>query len=204
MIGKLIKYIITLAIVIYLAALGFVLYFARAKNLPKHADAAIVLGAKVNLNETPSDPLLDRATEAAQLYNQGLVTYVITTGGVGLGNEPESESARGILAADGVPLKDIFIETDSHTTMENIQDIVPIAQQHDIHSVIVVSDRFHVARGALVAKYFGFDPVYWAYPDASSYTLQQLALNYAREAAAVPVYLWDMRQNFSILFKSST
>lgn len=200
MIWKIIKFIISCAVVIYVLSLAFVLLVARTKSIPQHADAAIVLGAAVNLDNTPTTPLLNRANEAIKLYQQGTVDWIMTTGGQGLGALPESESARGLAASAGVPLNKILYETDSHDTFQNIQDIIPAAQANSITSVIVVSDRFHLARAMMVARYFGFYPVGWDYPDNSSYTTQELITDYAREAAAIPVYLFEMRSNFPRLF----
>ncbi len=172
-----------------MASFAVVVYFAIAKHLPTHADAAIVLGAKVNLDDTPSDPLFNRTSEAVNLFKAGTVDWVITTGGQGLGYLPESKSARSIALKDGVPIADVLLETDSHTTYENIEDIVPVAAANNIHSVVIVSDRFHLARGVIVAKFFGFKPVYSDYPDTSSYTAKELVINYARESAALIAYM---------------
>jgi vancomycin permeability regulator SanA len=200
LIWKLIKFILEIAIVIYLVSLGYVLWIAHARNVPTHADAALVLGAKVNLDNTPSQPLLNRTDEAIKLYKQGTVSWLLTTGGQGLGVLPESEASRGLAATAGVPLAKILYETDSHDTLENVQDILPQARANNIKSVIIVSDRFHLARGVLVARYFGFNPVGWDYPDTSSYTTQELVIDYAREAAAIPVYIFEMHGEFPQLF----
>ena len=192
---KLILYLLILLSAIFVLTLAVIFYFGHIKNVPAHADAAIVLGAKVNINNTPSDPLLNRTDEAVELYKSGLVNWIITTGGQGLGYIPESKSARGLAAKQGVPLSKILIETDSHTTYENIQDIVDTAHKHNINSVIIVSDRFHLARGVMVAKYFGFKEVYWDYPSVSSYTKKELILNYLREALAIWAYLPKMWLN---------
>jgi uncharacterized SAM-binding protein YcdF (DUF218 family) len=200
MIWKIIKFIISCAVVVYLISLAAVLIVAHTKSIPQHADAAIVLGAAVNLDNTPTAPLLNRTNEAVKLYQQGTVDWIMTTGGQGLGALPESESARAVAVSAGVPLDKILYETDSHDTFQNIQDLIPTAQANNINSVIVVSDRFHLARAVLVARYFGFYPVGWDYPDTSSYTTQELITNYAREAAAIPVYLFEMRGNFPRLF----
>lgn len=186
---KIILFLIGLAGAIYLAALIYVVSFSLNKNLPTHADAALVLGAKVNLNNTPSEPLLNRTSEATALYKQGKIDYILTTGGTGLGYVPESRESKKIAISQGVPSNKIFDETDSHTTYENIEDIVDIAKQNNIKSVIVVSDRFHVARGVLVAKFFDFDPVYWDYPALGYYKKDAVAWSYAREAAALIVYI---------------
>ena len=188
----------------YCGALVYVLSFSLNENIPAHADAVLVLGAKVMLDNSPSEALYNRTVEGAALYQQGRVSYLLTTGGVGLGPAAESAIAQKIAEQHGVPVNKILTEQDSHTTFENVKDVQAIAAEHGIKSVIVVSDQFHVARGVLVAKYFGFSPVYWAYPNIAYYSNENIVLSYLREAAAILDYLPKMvPQNFGWPFKKS-
>ncbi len=194
---------------VYLASLAYVIHFSLHENIPPHADAALVLGAKVLLDDEPSETLYNRTVEGADLYQQGRVTYLLTTGGLGLGPTAESAVGEQVAEQHGVPASQIITEDDSHTTFENVQDVQAAADSHGIHSVIVVTDQFHVARGVLVAKYFGFAPVYWAYPSIGYYTKTQIAENYLREAAALIFYLpkvvvpKTLPTNFAWPFKKS-
>ena len=178
-----------MAISIYAASLVYVLSFSWQRSIPAHADAALVLGAKVNLDETPSAPLYYRTIEASKLFTEKKVDYVMTTGGQGLGLTAEGTEAGIIAEQHGVPTNKVLTEQQSHNTFENVEDVVTLAAKYQIKSVVVVSDRFHVARGVLVAKHFGFTPVSWDFPDAGYYKTSQLISNYAREAAAMLYYL---------------
>ncbi len=184
-----VKVIVAAAVSLYLASFVYIVSFAMKPNIPDHADALLVLGAKVNLDNSPSDPLYERTKEAADLYAQNKADYVITTGGVGLGSIAESKIGAKVAEQKGVPKDKILPESKSHNTFQNIDEGKKIAQQYGIKSVIVISDRFHVARGVLVAKHLGFNPVYWDFPDAGYYKNSALIRNYAREAAAILVYL---------------
>ena len=196
---KVIKILATIIIASYAASLIYVLSFAWKTNIPAHADAAVILGAKVNLDNSPSDPLYKRTLEAINLYKQGKVDYIIATGGVGLGPTPESLVSGQIEVNQGVPANKILFEDSSHTTFQNIEDIKSTADKYKIKSVVIVSDRFHVARGVLVAKYFGFNPVYWDYPNEDYYPTWLLIQNYAREAAALLYYIPMLVLNKSAL-----
>ena len=187
--------IFALVVLVYITALVYVLSFSLKKNIPLHADAAIILGAKVNLDNTPSESLLYRTDEAIKLYKQGKVDYIIATGGQGLGYVPESTTAERIAEEQGVPGSKIFREADSHNTFDNVKDILPIAQKNQIHSVVVVSDEYHVPRGVMVVRHFGFAPVYWDYPPIGYYTKTEIVWNYLREAAAVISYIPKMFSN---------
>jgi uncharacterized SAM-binding protein YcdF (DUF218 family) len=192
------------AAVAYLTSLAYVVGFSLRDNVPQHADAALVLGAKVLLDDSPSEALYNRTLEAVNLYQQGRVTYLLTTGGLGLGPTAESSIARDIARQHGVPASQILAEGDSHTTFENVEDVQAVARQHGIRSVVVVSDQFHVARGVLVAEHFGFSPVYWAYPNIGYYSDVNIAASYLREAAALIFYLPRvLPTNFAWPFKKS-
>ncbi len=174
---------------VYLAALAYVVVFSISNNLPKHADAALILGAKVYLNNTPSEPLYNRTVEASKLYNQGVVDYIIATGGQGLGYVAESRLSSKIAEQQGVPKDKILTETESHDTYENIRDIQKIAQAKGVKSIVIVSDRFHLARSVLVAKHFGFGPVYWDAPSLSYFKTGDIIWEYLRESAALLYYI---------------
>ncbi len=173
----------------YLASLVYVISFSFQSNLPEHADAILILGAKVNLDNSPSQTLYQRTMQAVALYDQYKATYIITTGGVGLGPKPEATVSKDIATQNGIPEDKILADINSHDTFENVGDAKQLAQTKDIKSVIVVSDRFHVARGVLVARHFGFNPVYWDFPSGNYYSKESLFKNYAREAIAIIFYL---------------
>jgi uncharacterized SAM-binding protein YcdF (DUF218 family) len=186
---KFIKLILTVLVSVYFASLIYVLSFAWKVNIPAHADAILVLGAKVNLDNSPSQPLYNRSLQASNLFKAGKADYLITTGGQGLGATPESTVSGEIAQNNGVPQNKIISEEQSHNTFENVEDVTALAHKYLIKSVIVVSDRFHIARGVFVAKQFGFNPVYWDYPDDGYYKTSDLIRNYAREAAAMIYYV---------------
>jgi uncharacterized SAM-binding protein YcdF (DUF218 family) len=184
-----IKILAALCVSLYLASFVYIISFAMKPNIPDHADAILVLGAKVNLDNSPSDPLYERTTEAAAIFAEKKADYLITTGGVGLGSISEAKIGAKVAEQQGVPKDKILPESNSHNTFQNIEEGKKIAKEKNIQSVIVISDRFHVARGVLVAKHFGFHPVYWDFPDTSYYQKKDLVRNYAREALAILFYI---------------
>ena len=186
---KTLKIIVAVVVGAYCASLIYVVSFSWRNDVPKHADGALILGAKVNLNNSPSDPLYNRTLEAVKLYKAHKVDYILATGGIGLGPSPESKISEKIAEQKGVPDNKVISEDLSHNTFENVEDVQAVAAKYKIKSLIVVSDRFHVARGVLVAKHFGFTPVYWDFPDSGYYPTSQLLWNYAREAAALLYYV---------------
>lgn len=190
---KFIKIILGIAIGVYISSLAYVMSFSLNKSIPDHADAALILGAKVNLDESPSEPLYNRTMVAVNLYKSGKIDYIIGTGGVGLGRSPEAEVARKIAVHEGVPKESFLLEINSHNTFASLEEIKNVAEKNNIKSIIVISDQYHVARGVLFARHFGFYPVYWDYPEISYYRRSEIVRNYLREATAIIAYaptLW--------------
>jgi uncharacterized SAM-binding protein YcdF (DUF218 family) len=122
-----------------------VLDYARL-NPDASGDAAVVLGAAV-YRDLPSPVFRERINHAIDLYRQGKVEAIIFTGGVGRGdNLAESEAARNYAVAAGVPAGDIWIETVSVNTYQNLEQAQAIVEAQGFETVIIVSDPMHMRR----------------------------------------------------------
>ncbi|MES1227497.1 MAG: YdcF family protein [Armatimonadota bacterium] len=154
-----------------------ILVLSRQSSAEK-ADAAIVLGASA-WNGRPSPVLASRVDHAVDLYKKHQVKWLLFTGGSAKG-DPSSEGQAGVNYAvqKGVPRAACLAETKSKTTYENVSLAEPIAREHGIHSVLVVSDGPHVPRGVEIASGVGFN----AYPsptETSLFKSRQAKLTFA-------------------------
>ncbi len=124
------------------------------------ADAAIVLGAAA-WDGQPSPIFEERIRHAIDLYQTGRVQSLIFTGGMGEGESTaEAIAASRYAVARGVAPADIFCETASHFTHENLLGAKAIAEQQQFDRVLVVSDPLHMRRSVTMARDFGLN----AYP----------------------------------------
>jgi uncharacterized SAM-binding protein YcdF (DUF218 family) len=122
-------------------------------------DAAVVLGAAV-YREQPSPVFRERINHGIDLYFQGQVDALIFTGGVGSGDIlAESEAARNYAVAAGVPQEDIWIETVSGNTFENLVQAQAIAEEQGFSNLVIVSDPLHMSRALEYAGRLGLDAV---------------------------------------------
>ena len=80
------------------------------------ADAALVLGCKVELDGTPSTRLRARLDRTLELYQAGHFPKIITSGGVGKEGFDEAAVMRDYLVARGVPTEHIIVDSDGTTT----------------------------------------------------------------------------------------
>ena len=110
----------------------------------QHADAILVLGA-AEYRGRPSPVLEARLNHALWLYLKGLAPRIITTGGAG--GDPmftEGSVGRSYLTRRGVPPEDIIVENQGGTTVYSVTAVAEIMERMDLHSVIVVSDGYHI------------------------------------------------------------
>jgi uncharacterized SAM-binding protein YcdF (DUF218 family) len=151
---KIKKYIlfIVVFIFIYTIFIGFSIYLYSRTNEIVEADAAIVLGAAV-WGEKPSPVFRERIDHAIRLYKSNIVSKIIFTGGKDeVDKYAESYVAKMYALENGVEERDIFIETKSQITEQNIYYAKQIAEQNGINTFIIVSDPLHMKRAMLMAK----------------------------------------------------
>jgi len=114
---------------------------------------AIILGAAVWPNETPSPTLRRRTGEAARLWHAGRVAGIVGSGGLGKHPPSEAQMMRRLLVADGVPEEAVLCEDRSTTTEENIRFSKALLPEDA--PVIIVTDIYHAPRAWLTARRAG-------------------------------------------------
>ena len=115
------------------------------------ADAAIILGAAVDGSE-PSPVFRERILHGIRLHREGRVERLIFTGGRGEGDMlAESEVARELAIAEGIPAEAILLETESVTTMHNLVEAQLVMRDAGLQSALIVSDPLHMRRATAMA-----------------------------------------------------
>jgi uncharacterized SAM-binding protein YcdF (DUF218 family) len=121
----------------------------RSRALPK-ADAIVVLGC------TPSARLRRRIERGVRLYEEGAAPVLLLSGG-GSGPVPEAEIMRRIVLARGVAETALLIEPNSRDTLGNARKAAQLLRAHALRSVVLVSDRAHLPRAALLFRLAGVE-----------------------------------------------
>lgn len=154
-------------------------------------DAIVVLGAAVWRDESPSPSLRRRANHAVDCYKAGLAPRLVASGGVGRFPPSEAEVIKRICVASGVPEGAIYLEDQSHTTLENILFSARIIEGFGGRRIMVVTDPYHLPRAILCFRFLGFEVAGSGPPRGKSGTpLLKWVYYYLRELAAVPYYLF--------------
>ena len=137
---------LTSFIILLLVLLGH--FFNKRHLPPAPADAALVFGAGLSWKAQA------RWMTAAQLFQHGLVHYIIVSGGVRVPgiNKTEAEWFQENLIEKGVPSERILIEDRATNTAENAEFALPLIKQHDFKTIILVMSDFEGIRAHLTAK----------------------------------------------------
>jgi uncharacterized SAM-binding protein YcdF (DUF218 family) len=151
------------------------------------ADVILVLGA-AEYRGRPSPVLRARLDHALELYFRKLAPRILTTGGSG--GDPiftEGGVGRSYLTQHGVPSEAVIVETEGDSTVESTTMAVEIMHRMELHSVIVVSDGYHIYRVKKMLQSRGMTAWGSPRPDHSQSPLH-VRWNYLKQA--VGFLLW--------------
>ena len=142
---------LTIFVLAWCFSIGVLIVDAGKVAPPLKADVAIVLGAATYKNR-PSPVFEQRIRHAIALYTSGQVDHIIFTGGYGADKiSAESLVARNYAIARGIPDAAIFVETRSHTTLQNLQEAQQIMSDKKMSNAVIVTDPLHTKRALKMA-----------------------------------------------------
>ena len=163
----------------FLQVLGF-----GKTDYRRHADVAVVFGARAYADGRPSDALADRVRTACELYQQGLVRELVFSGGPGDGAIHETESMRRMAVSLGVPDSAIVRDEAGLNTAATLRNARPLLATKP---AIAVSEFYHLPRIKLAAAGAGIDVI--TVPARPAHWSRQLPLaNMIREIPAFWLY----------------
>ncbi|MBI2236333.1 MAG: YdcF family protein [Magnetospirillum sp.] len=147
-------------------------------------DAAVVLGALLRPDGSPSPAMLRRIGHAVRLFEGGRAANLLMSGGPVGHPTPEAEAMRALALAAGIPAERIAVEVGSRNTIQNARLSRPILAERGWNRVLVVTDAFHLPRALYVFRRLGIAATgAGARPERPSASWHAA---WAREAAALP------------------
>jgi SanA protein len=199
MFKKIIKFIWRLARILFFVVLVVVflpkllmLVYASAftftvKNVPSER-VAIVFGAGLRYDGTPTAILRDRVETAAQLYQQGRVSKLLMSGDNSFVDYNEPEAMRQYALTLGIPDQDITLDYAGRRTYDTCYRASAIFQ---VDSAILVTQSFHLPRALFLCNSFGVESK--GVPANNIYfrKISRLIWN-ARELFAATQAVWDV------------
>ena len=110
------------------------------------ADAAVVLGSKVNPDGTLSTRLEQRLNCGLQLYRSRRAPKIIVSGGLGREGYCEGDKMKEYLVQHGVPNAAIIIDNHGDNTLATVQNVLRMQDNLKFNKLIIVSQYFHLTR----------------------------------------------------------
>lgn len=111
-----------------------------------HSNILVVLGYPADADGQPSPILKARLDKAIELFNNKIAEKLILTGAAVENSHVESQVMAEYCKRNGVPDKDILIESDAKNTYENAKMVFNIMKKEGYQHAIVVTSSFHTMR----------------------------------------------------------
>ena len=162
------------------------MFFFGKTDYRRSADVVVVFGARVYADGRPSVAVADRVRTACTLYDQGLVSTLIFSGGPGDGTITEPEGMRRLALRLGVPDDAIALDPHGLNTDATVRHTGPLLDRLSARRVLAVSHFYHLPRIKMAYQRHGIDVR--TVPAKESYTLTAMPYYMAREVAAMWAY----------------
>ncbi len=156
-------------------------------QIPK-AQAALVLGAGLLPDETPSDPLRDRIDTAVALYKAGRVEKLLMSGDNRFIYYNEPEAMKNYAISLGIPESDIVLDYAGRRTYDSCYRASAI---FGLDEVIVITQNYHLPRALFLCNHLNLKAV-GVPADSTHYLRHRYFYWRAREILASLSAYWDI------------
>jgi len=158
-----------------------------ASAIPTRA-VAIVFGAGLWRNGSPTPVLVDRVTTAANLYLAGKVEKLLMSGDNRFVNYNEPEAMRQLALSLGVPNDAIVLDYAGRRSYDTCYRAKAIFK---VDQAILVTQAFHMPRVIYLCNHLGVDSI-GVESDLRIYRKSSMLYWNARELPATVAALWDV------------
>jgi SanA protein len=157
-----------------------------AETVPA-ARVAIIFGAGLHNDGTPTAILKDRVETAVQLYRQGRINKLLMSGDNRFVEYNEPEAMRQYALDLGIPDEDIVLDYAGRRTYDTCYRAKAIFQ---VDSAILVTQAFHLPRALFLCNWFGVESTG---VEANNFYFRKISRLYwhTRELFATTQSVWD-------------
>lgn len=117
-----------------------------------HEPIAIVFGAGLQRDGSPSPVLKDRVTAAALLYQQGKVEKILMSGGTDNAYYNEPRAMKTYALGMGIPEEDILTDEHGDSTLASCQRAKDI---FGVRRALLITQSFHLPRAIAICRLVG-------------------------------------------------
>lgn len=149
----------------YLFCLKKIIHTAKTTTHDCREDVMVCVLGKKLINEKPDEEYLLRLNRASHILNQDARSQVILLGGqTGKAKISEAYAGKKFLLKHNIDLSRIYLEEASINTLENIKNAIILLKEKD-KKIVVVTNRYHLARVKQMAQGFGLEVMLCAAED---------------------------------------
>ena len=148
---------------------------------------ALVLGASVTSQKTPSPILQQRLNKAIELYNSGKIKKILLSGDGTDKYYNEVEVMKNYLLARSITEEDIYLDGKGVRTFDSLVRCLNIFKARNI---VIVTQRFHLPRALFMAEKLGMHAYGLAADAKDIHSDKFLMLReiFARSLAVIDIY----------------
>ncbi|MBW4686180.1 MAG: YdcF family protein [Komarekiella atlantica HA4396-MV6] len=150
---------------------------------------AIVFGAGVLVDGTPSPMLADRVIAAVELYKLGRVEKLLMTGDNSRQDYNEVQAMQSYAVERGVAVQDITLDYAGFSTYESCyraRDIFGVQQ------AVLITQQFHLPRAIYTCSQLGIKVIGLGTPDWGSYSFETVMYYTLQEKLSILKALWEV------------
>jgi vancomycin permeability regulator SanA len=179
------------------AAAACALYVAQQTKSGRYTDIsavppariAIVFGAGLEDDGSPSGMLADRLDAAIALYRAGKVQRLLLSGDHSRDNYDEVNAMRRYVLARGVPASDLASDFAGFRTYDSCYRARAI---FGVEKAVLITQRYHLPRALYTCRRLGIDAVGLGTEDWGKYPNGMMRAYTWREWLASAVALWQV------------
>lgn len=149
------------------------------------ADVGVVLGSMVMPDGKPSPRLQARLDRAIELHRQGVIDFILVSGGTGREGFSEGKVMHDYLVAQNVAEDRIITDEFGNTTRDTAENAARLMKDRGLTSAIAVSQYFHLTRSRMALRDAGIAQTGTAY---ARYFEMRDIYSIAREIPALAKY----------------
>jgi vancomycin permeability regulator SanA len=155
---------------------------------------AIIFGAGIWADGTPTPMLADRIAAGVQLYKLGKVSKLLMSGDRSSDDYDEVTAMQRYAESLGIPTEDIILDYAGFTTYETCHRA---RENFNITEAILVTQNFHLPRAVYTCRQMGVEAIGLGTRDWGWYGIDSISYHTFREIFATLKALWQLH-----IFKS--
>lgn len=150
---------------------------------------AIVFGAGVWDDGTPTPMLADRVEAAVKLYQIGKIQKILMTGDNSSQDYNEVKAMQRYAIEKGVPAADITLDYAGFSTYESCYRAKAI---FDLNRAILITQRYHLPRAVYTCNHLGIESIGLGVADWGVYSNESMRYYTFREVFSTIKAVWEV------------